>query len=149
MPADLSVIKDMLENVAFSHKCGVKIDVFEPRKVVLSMEAQEWFFTPMGTVAAGPIFTLAEMAGAVLLSASLDLTKFSLVAKRLEIQFKRPGQGTLKTELTMTEDEVKKIEADNAAAGGKSDAPVKVDIVGENGKVVAEILGIYQIRKLG
>ncbi len=149
MPADLTVIKDMLESVAFSQKCGVKIDVFEPGKVVCSMAAQDWFFTPMGTVAAGPIFTLAEMAGAVLLSASLDLTKYSLVAKRLEIQFKRPGQGALKTELAMTADEVKKIEADNLAAGGKSDAPVKVDIVGENGKVVAEILGIYQIRKLG
>ena len=149
MPADLTVIKDMLESVAFSQKCGVKIDVFEPGKVVCSMAAQDWFFTPMGTVAAGPIFTLAEMAGAVLLSASLDLTKYSLVAKRLEIQFKRPGQGALKTELAMTADEVKKIEADNLAAGGKSDAPVKVDVAGENGKVVAEVLAIYQIRKLG
>ena len=147
--ADLSIIKDMLENVSFSQKCGVKIDVFEPGKTVVSMAAQDWFFTPMGTVAAGPIFTLAEMAGAVLLSCSLDLTKYSLVAKRLEIEFKRPGKGNLKTELKMTGDEIKKIEADTEAGGGKCDAPVKVEIVGEEGKTVAEVLAIFRIRKLG
>jgi len=146
---DLSIIKDMIENVAFMKQLGVKIDVFEPRRTVCSMAAQEWFFTPMGTVAAGPIFTLAETAGAAILSASLDLMRFSLVAKKLEIVFKRPGKGSLKTELKMTEDEVKKIEAEAEAGGGKCDAPVKVEVVGEDGKTVAEVLAIYRIRKLG
>jgi hypothetical protein len=75
--------------------------------------------------------------------------RFSLVAKKLEIVFKRPGKGSLKTELKMTEDEVKKIEAEAEAGGGKCDAPVKVEVVGEDGKTVAEVLAIYRIRKLG
>ena len=103
----------------------------------------------MGTISAGPIFSLAELAGATLLSASIDLSKYTVVAKELTIAFKKPAKGDLKADLSLSEDEIKKILDDNAAAGGKSDAIVKVPIQDKDGTVVAEITANYRVRKLG
>lgn len=149
MGADLSVVKGMIENMAFLKQLGITIDVFEPGKTLMNMPQQDVFMTPMGSIAAGPIFSLAELAGATLLSASIDLTKYTVVAKELTITFKRPARGDLKADLSLSEDELKKILDENEAAGGKSDAIVNVPIQDTNGTVVAEIKANYRVKKLG
>ncbi len=138
------VIEDM---TPFSKKVGIKLDSMEERKCELSLKFDQTNTSPMGTLHAGPPFVLAELAGATLLSASVDMGKFQVINKGVDIRFKRPCMGDIFVKLEMDEESVKKIEAE-AEANGKTDATVPVEITDADGKVLVVADTIYQVRKM-
>lgn len=144
-----NVIRQVIEEaVALAKALGIKLDTVEERKVVLSIPFDSVNMTPMGTMAAGSLFTLAETAGGALLMASLDMTKYSIVAKELSIRFKKPGMSRVTTSLTLSDEEVKKIMGDVEAAGGRTDASLEIPLEVEGGVVVAEVNATFRVRKI-
>ena len=70
-------MKQVIEEMTpFAKKVGIKLDSLQERECVLSLGFDPSNGSPMGTLHAGPPFVLAELAGASLLSASLDMNKF-------------------------------------------------------------------------
>jgi acyl-CoA thioesterase FadM len=97
---------------------------------------------------AGALFTLAEMPGGALFLTTFDVSKFYPIVKEMTIKFKRPVHTDATVKVGMTEEEVVRIERD-AEEKGRSEFSLKGEIFDEKGELVAESVGIYQIRKHG
>ena len=141
-------MKQVIEELTpFAKKVGIKLDSLEERKCVLSLPFDATNGSPMGTLHAGPPFVLAELAGASVLSAALDLSKYQVINKGVNIRFRRPCMGDIFAKMEIGPEEVAKIEADVEAAG-KTDATVPVEITDADGNVLVTAETIYSVRKM-
>ncbi len=101
----------------------------------------------IGIMYAGALFTLAEVPGGTLFSTSFDTAKFYPIVKEMSIRFRRPAATDITLEMTMSEDEVERIQAE-AEANGKADYVLEGELKDESGEVVALSKGVYQIRAI-
>jgi acyl-coenzyme A thioesterase PaaI-like protein len=101
----------------------------------------------IGIMYAGALFTLAEVPGGTLFSTSFDVTKYYPIVKEMSIRFRRPAATDITLEMTMSEDEVDRIQTE-AEANGKADYVLEGELKDESGEVVALSKGVYQIRAI-
>ncbi|MBE7188974.1 YiiD C-terminal domain-containing protein [Jatrophihabitans endophyticus] len=101
-----------------------------------------------GVIYAGVTFTVAEVLGGALHTASFDPSTHYPLVKSLTIDFTAPGRGPLTAEATLPADEVARIRA-AAAPDAKVDFVLEATVTGEDGTVVARTRGDYQIRPFG
>ena len=101
----------------------------------------------IGIMYAGALFTLAEVPGGTLFATSFDVAKYYPIVKEMSIRFRRPAATDITLEMTMSEDEVNRIQAE-AEANGKADYILEGELKDESGEVVALSKGVYQIRAI-
>jgi hypothetical protein len=99
----------------------------------------------VGIMYAGAPCTLAEVPGGSLFSSSFDVKRFYPIVKEMSIRFRRPAMTDVTIEMTMSDQEVQRIQAE-AEANGKADYTLEGEIKDDSGEVVAISTGIYQIR---
>ena len=102
----------------------------------------------LGTIYAGAIFTLAEVLGGALHLATFDRDRYYPLVRSLTIDFKAPGRGPLSASASLDAAAIAQIAAD-AEAKGKAAFVLTVEVVGEDGTLVATTRGDYQIRRNG
>jgi acyl-coenzyme A thioesterase PaaI-like protein len=132
--------------VAFIDNMGLETVEVRPRyaKLKAPLKGNE---NHIGIMYAGALFTLAEVPGGTLFSTSFDATKYYPIVKEMSIRFRRPATTDITLEMTMTEDEVNRIQAE-AEANGKADYILEGELKDESGEVVALSKGVYQIRAI-
>ena len=101
-----------------------------------------------GVIYAGVTFTVAEVLGGALHTASFDASTHYPLVKSLTIDFTAPGRGPLTAVASLPEAEVTRIRA-AAAPDAKVDFVLEAEVTGEDGTVVARTRGDYQIRPFG
>lgn len=131
----------------FVARCGSKVEELKPGYCKVSMP-----FKPninhVGTMYAGALFTLAELPGGVIFLASFDSTRFYPIVKDMQIRFRRPAKTDVTVEVTITNEEVERIQAE-ADANGKADYAWECELKDASGEVVAISKNTYQLRKIG
>jgi thioesterase domain-containing protein len=141
-------IRDFIENkIAFVQRMGLKVLEMKPRYVRLSapLEGNE---NHIGTMYAGALFTLAEIPGGALFMTTFDVSKYYPVVRDMSIRFRRPARGDVTIELSMSEEEARRIESE-AAENGKSEYVLSGELKDKSGKIVALSRGVYQLRAIG
>lgn len=138
------ILKD---SVPFVYNTGLKAVSMERCKVKLLMPF-EGNGNHVGYMYAGALFTLAEVPGGALFFTTWDPEKFYPIVKSLNMNFLRPAKGDATIEISITEEEARRI-AEEAEATGKSEFVLKGEIVDSEGNVAATSEGIYQIRSHG
>jgi len=101
----------------------------------------------VGIMYAGSLFTLGEFSGGAIHLVSMDFTKFFPIVKEVNIRFRRPALTDITMEVTMTEQEAARLEAE-AEEKGKADYELMLELKDQNGETVAEVSGVWQIRKI-
>ena len=101
----------------------------------------------VGIMYAGSLFTLGEFSGGAIHLVSMDFTKFVPIVKEVHIRFRRPAMTDITMEVTMTEQEARRLEAE-AEEKGKADYELKLELKDQSGETVAEVSGVWQIRKI-
>lgn len=147
MNLSLDMIKGYLEKgLAFVERMGLQALDLEPRRVKLlaPLRGNE---NHIGSMYAGALFTLAEMPGGALFLTTFDTAKYYPVVKEMTIQFLRPAKSDVAVELSMTEEEARRIEAE-ASDKGKAEFILEAELKNDVGEVVARTRGVYQIRRL-
>ena len=142
------IIKQFIEKpFAFVENMGLKALELEPFRVKLAapLKGNE---NHIGSMYAGALFTLAEIPGGALYLTSFDTDRFYPVIKEMNIRFRRPAQTEATIEITMSEEEVEKVQAE-AGENGKADYVLEGEIKDESGEVVTISRGIYQLRTIG
>ena len=99
-----------------------------------------------GVTYAGSLFSVAEMLGGVLSLVSFDLDGMVPVVKASSIRFRRPAIGVIRAEVSLSEDEIARVQAD-ARATGKGEFELEAVLTDSTGEVVATTVGTYQIRR--
>ena len=132
------------KGMRFTENMGLQILETKPLycKLMAPIKGNE---NHVGIMYAGALFTLAEVPGGALFSTSFDSAKYYPIVKELSIRFRRPAMTDVTVEMTMTQEEVDRIQAE-AEANGKADYILEGELKDENGTVVAISKGIYQIR---
>lgn len=101
----------------------------------------------VGIMYAGSLFTLGEFSGGAIHLVSMDFTKLVPIVKEVNIRFRRPAMTDITMEVTMTEQEAARLEAE-AEEKGKADYKLKLELKDQSGEIVAEVNGVWQIRKI-
>ena len=101
----------------------------------------------VGMMYAGSLFTLGEFAGGIIHIASMDFSKFVPIVKEVRIRFRRPAMTDITMEVTMPEEEARRLESE-AEKNGKADYVLSLHLKDESGETVAEVSGTWQVRKM-
>ncbi|MBW2062500.1 MAG: YiiD C-terminal domain-containing protein [Deltaproteobacteria bacterium] len=134
------------KTIAFVERMGLEVVESRPGYVKLKtpLKGNE---NHVGIMYAGALFTLAEMPGGALFTTSFDVSRYYPIVKELSIRFRRPATTDATIEITMSKDEVERIQAE-ADEKGKADYILEGEIKDESGEVVALSKGVYQIRAI-
>lgn len=130
-----------------AHQMGVRFTVMEPGHVEASVPA-EGNGNHFGVIYAGVTFTLAEVLGGAMHFATFDASTHYPVVKRLEIDFLKPGTGTLTATARLDDAEVERIRRETTPEA-KVAFVLEAEVTREDGEVVARTRGDYQIRPFG
>jgi len=99
----------------------------------------------VGTAYAGSLFSIAEVLGGILALSSFPLEGYAPVVKSMSINYLRPALTAVRATVEMSADEIARVLAE-AAAAGKSNYELLVNITDEQGVIVATTAGQYQLR---
>ena len=133
--------------IEFVRRMGLK--VVELKRCYVELKAPlEGNLSHVGTMYAGALFTLAEIPGGALFLSTFDVSKYYPIVKEMTIRYKKPVLTDATVKVRLDEEEAERItkEADEQ---GKSEFVLKAEIFDDNGQLVAETDGIYQLRKAG
>lgn len=144
MPSEL-VRQLTEEQIAFVKRSGLKAEVIEPGYVRLRMPL-DGNQNHIGTMYAGALFTLAEIPGGALFMSSFDVQSLFPIVKEMNLRFRRPATGDILVEARLSAEQIAEISA-QAAAQGKADYRLDLELKDTNGEVVAISQGLYQMRK--
>jgi acyl-coenzyme A thioesterase PaaI-like protein len=101
----------------------------------------------IGTLYAGALFMLADIAAGALFLASFDTDRYFAVVKGLNLDFLKPAKSDVLLSYTLSETELEAITA-AAARGGKADFRLEGALYSEEAVVVAQCQGLFQVRNV-
>ncbi|MGH8437073.1 MAG: YiiD C-terminal domain-containing protein [Pseudomonas sp.] len=132
------------EKIAFVKRMNLKAEVLEPGFVRLRvpLAGNE---NHIGTLYAGALFTLAEIPGGALFITSFDASRFYPIVKEMSLRFRRPATGDISVEARLSAEDIERLQAE-AAANGKAEFLLELQLTDSSGEVVAESRGLYQLR---
>jgi len=128
-------------------RTGLKVLELRDRYAKALMPLNEGNTNHVGIMYAGSLFTLGEFCGGIIHLVSMDFTKFVPIVKEVSIRFRRPARTDITVEVAMSEQEAKRLEAE-AEEKGKADFELSLELKDQNGETVAEVGGVWQIRKM-
>ena len=100
----------------------------------------------VGTMYAGSLFVLGEFAGGIIHGVSFDYNKFFPIVKQVTIQYQRAAKTDVTLEVEITKATADQIQA-TADREGKCDFELDLDLKDTDDQTVAQVHGIWQLRK--
>jgi thioesterase domain-containing protein len=124
---------------------GLKVLSMKDRYVKLQMPLKE-NVNHVGTMYAGSLFTLGEIMGGAIFIVAFDMKKYYPIVKDVQIRYRRPATTDITVELSMSEDQIRRItkELDEK---GKADFALELQLMDSAGEVVSIVQGTWQGRK--
>lgn len=132
------------EQIAFIKRSNLKAEVLEPGFVRLCMPLAG-NQNHIGSMYAGALFTLAELPGGALFLTSFDVQRFYPIVKEMNLRFRRPATGDIRVEARLESNEIERLQRE-AEDQGKAEFTLELQLTNESGEVVAESVGLYQLR---
>jgi acyl-coenzyme A thioesterase PaaI-like protein len=139
--------KTAIASVPGIERTGLKILELRERYAKALMPLDEGNTNHVGIMYAGSLFTLGEFAGGAIHLVSMDCTKFFPIVKEVRIRFRRPAMSDITMEVSMSDQEARRLEAE-AQRNGKADYELRLELKDQSGETVAEVGGVWQIRKI-
>lgn len=132
--------------IEFVKRTGVRVIELAPGHVKLCMplSGNE---NHIGTLYAGALFTLAELPGGALFLSSFDAERFYPVIKEMTIRYRGAARTDAYVVQSLSLREIERITRE-AEQNGRSDFTLLCEITDEEGNIVAESTGLYQIRAI-
>lgn len=142
---DPSRFAEAVASVPILEAMGIRIVDARPGRAVAELPPEP-NVNHFGVTYAGSLFSVAEMLGGVLSLVSFDLDGMVPVVKASSIRFRRPAMGVVRAEVSLSEDEIARVQND-ARATGKGEFELEAVLTDSTGEVVATTVGTYQIRR--
>jgi thioesterase domain-containing protein len=101
----------------------------------------------VGTMYAGVLYSVAEVLGGILGTATFDATRFATIIKGAEVRYLRAARSGVRASAALDDETIARITAE-ATEAGKADFVLEVTVTDDEGSVVATLRGDYQLRAL-
>jgi len=125
-------------------KLGVRLVDLAPGRVAAEMPF-EGNGNHVGTMYAGALFSVCEVLGGVICTATFDGARYAPIVKGAEIRYLRPATTPVRAEASLDDITVKQVAA-AADEHGKADFVLDITATDADGTVVATLRGDYQLR---
>lgn len=133
--------------IPFLRKVAVRVERAERGHARLRFPYDPGNDNYVGVTHAGAIFTFGETCAGAAAGTALDLTRLRLLARRAEIDYRKPVHGDLTSTVEIPREQVTAVEG-AIAREGKAVLPVKVTMANAAGEIVAAMTVEYHLRKL-
>lgn len=126
-------------------RTGMKVLALRDRyaKIMMPLEGN---INHIGTMYAGSLFILGEFSGGILHGVSFDYNKFFPIVREVTIRFQRAAKTDITLEVALSKETAAQIQ-ETAEREGKCDFGLKLDLKDADDQTVAEVEGIWQLRK--
>ncbi len=133
--------------IPVAHRMGVRFLELAPglARASVPLEGNGNHF---GVMYAGTVFTVAEVLGGALHFATFDASTHYPLVRRIEIDFLTPGTGPVTASARLDPAEVARLRSE-AVPGAKVPFVLEAEVTAEDGTVVAQTRGDYQLRPVG
>lgn len=128
-------------------RTGLQVLELRDRHAKVLMPLDERNTNHVGIMYAGSLFTLGEFSGGIIHLVSMDFTKYVPIVKEVHIRFRRPAMTDITMEVTMSEQEARRLGAE-VEEKGKADYELALELKDQSGETVAEVRGVWQTRKI-
>lgn len=145
--SDCQQYKKSLEtNISIVKKTGLRVlDLRDGyAKLQLPIEPN---LNHIGSIYAGSLFTIGEIAGGAIFYACFDRSEFYPIVKRVSIQFLRMASTDVTVEVEMPEKEAERI-SKLARTQGKCDFELSIEIKDTRDQTCSIVNGVWQIRRI-
>ena len=124
---------------------GLKVIALKDRYARFMMPL-EGNMNHIGVMYAGSLFTLGEFTGGIVPAVCFDINSYYPIVKEINIKYVAMAVSDIYIEKEMEENEVKRI-LRLTDENGKADFSMELELKTQEGKVVALVNGIWQLRK--
>lgn len=126
-------------------RTGVKVLEMRDRyaKMMMPLEGN---VNHVNIMYAGSLFSLGEVIGGVIFFAAFDYMNYHIVAKEVNIRFRRPAVTDVTVTTEISEEAVKNI-TEEMTEKGKADIVLDLELKDARQEVVALVHGVWQGRK--
>ena len=138
-------LQPVLDQVPFVAHTGLQVEDYAPGRVVLSLPTAAHVQNHVGSVHAGALFLLAETAASAACATHPQLANLRLLARNMDIRFKKPARGGVTAHAEVTEDMARAVRQ-GIARLGKHELEVLVELLDGHGGTVAQARGVYSFR---
>jgi thioesterase domain-containing protein len=137
----------ILDNIPIAGAMGVRVVKLEPGTGEIEAPPEP-NINHAGMMYAGTLFTLGELLGGLLPPVTWDISGYVPVVAGLDIKFRRPAYGTIRSSATVADEDLERVRAELAAGEPKIRFPLASTLTDESGTEVATTLGQYVLLKL-
>ena len=124
---------------------GLEVESVEEGHVRLRLPFAHPVENHLGIVYAGAIFSLAEIAGGVVMLSAFDTREITLIIRRLEIDFVRPSRRDLFCDVQLSAALVDEARA-SIAGQGTADVSLPIEVTDARGRAIARARANYYLR---
>lgn len=136
---------DLLETVPFAAAAGLSVIHSEPGHAVIRIPNERRNQNHVGTIHAAALALVGETAGGLALLGHPKVSGLLLLAKGLQIRYRRPAKGAANASARVGEDELDAALA-KMAVDGKVDLPLKVEVKSDEGELLCELSIDFHLR---
>ena len=138
----------LLATVPFAHRADLEILVAEGGHVAVRIRNEPKNQNHVGTLHAAALVLVGETAGGLAILNEPSLSGFRLVAKGLQIRYRKPASTAVTATARISAEQVA-VTLATLDSVGKADLPLSIELLNEEGAAVAELTVDYHLRKQG
>ncbi|MEJ5308803.1 MAG: PaaI family thioesterase [Anaerolineae bacterium] len=144
---DVAAVQSLIEEkVPLAGFIGLEVDAVETGRARLRMPFSPQIKNHLDIAYAGAIFALAEIAGGVAMLSAFEQEGYTVLARRMEIDYVRPSRSDLWCEVTVP-DAVIADSREAVRVAGKADVVLPIEVHDERGRVIARVSAFYYLRQ--
>ena len=136
---------ELLETVPCAKGAGLSIIHSEPGQAVIRIPNDYRNQNHVGMIHAAALTLVGETAGGLALLGHPKVENLALLAKGLQIRYRRPALGAANASARIGEEELDAALA-KMAVDGKVDVPLKVEVKSDEGELLCELSIDFHLR---
>ena len=145
---DVDNVQQLIANkVPVADFIGLQVDAVSPGHVRLHLPFSPQVINHLNIVYAGAIFALAEIAGGVAMLSAFDSELYTVLIRRMEIDYVRPSRRDLLCDLHLSDTLVADTQA-MLQQQGHADIQFPIEVVDERERVIARVYAFYYLRQV-
>jgi len=135
------------DKVPVAEFLGLHVDAVYPGHVRLSLPFAPQVLNHLEIVYAGAIFALAEIAGGVLMLATFDSEKYTVLIRRMAIDYARPSRRDLFCDVRLGDDRVAEMQR-ALQQQGHAEVEFSIEVTDARMRVIASVQAFYYLREI-
>ncbi|MDF1513753.1 MAG: PaaI family thioesterase [Anaerolineae bacterium] len=144
---NINEIQNMISTkVPVAEFLDLRVQTAEPGHIILKLPFSQSVQNHLDIVYAGAIFSLAEIAGGMVMLSVFDTSKYTILVEQMCVDFQRPSRQDLWCDITLESDLISHVQ-EQVKTTGKAKVTLLLEVTDSRKRMIARIQGRYYVRR--